>query len=186
MKRPRICGIWAGAALLAELWTFAIPASAFAQTNEYRVKAGYLPNFARFVEWPEDSFRSKADAVQVCLLGPNSFGTLLVESLRGQTIDNRRFEISFLTDAARVGRCHILYVTSGGTKKFQSVLQIASIAPVLTIGETEGFEGVVTLKVTEGRIRIEINTDAASRVGLKISSKLLNIAHLVTSSGDRR
>jgi hypothetical protein len=49
----------------------------------------------------------------------------------------------------------------------------------LTVGESEGF-AVRNLTVERGNVRFEINRLAADRAGLKISSKLLNLATIVT------
>jgi hypothetical protein len=160
----------------------AVAAQLEAQVQEYRAKAACLYNFAKFVEWPEQSFKNTETSVQICVMGPNPFGSFLTDALRGQMMDSRRFEVSQVTPAD-IGKCHILYVSPGGGKQFRSISHWASEAPMLTVGESDDFEGIITLRVVDERIQMEVNVGLASRARLRISSKLLKIATVVGAGG---
>jgi len=44
---------------------------------EYQVKAAFLFQFSRFVQWPPDSFSSADARLVICVLGVNPFGSAL-------------------------------------------------------------------------------------------------------------
>ncbi len=148
--------------------------------DEYRVKAAFLYNFAKFVEWPPDAFKSPADPITICVLG-NPFGDRLTATINGKQIDERRLVVRELPDAAKASGCQILFVA--GEKKRGDLLGQVKMSPVLTVGETGGFAaagGVVAFKLEDGRVRLQINVFAADRARLRISSKLLSLAEIIT------
>ena len=152
------------------------------QVDEYRVKAAFLYNFAKFVEWPAQSFNGAGDPLTICVLGENPFGRGLVEIVRGQVAGGRRLAVRQVADVRQAGGCHILFVSSSERSRSRSILETLNPAGVLTVGESEGFAaegGVMNLKLEGGRIRIEVNLEAANRGHLRISSKLLSLALIV-------
>src|SRR5580658_1449232 len=87
------------------------PAMAGGQaTDEYQVKAAFLFNFAKFVEWPPQTFKSPADSISICVLGPNPFGRSLDEAVDGKTIDGRKFLVRQVAEIEQAGGCHILFI----------------------------------------------------------------------------
>ncbi len=151
-------------------------------TEEYQVKAAFLFNFARFVEWPPQTFRTVVDPMSICVLGPNPFGRALDEAVSGKSIEGRKFIVRQVTDITQTGNCQILFI--GAREK--KVLQNAALVGVLTVGESEGFTaggGVIGFRLEGGKVRLEINVDAAEQRKLRISSKLLSLAQIVKSSG---
>ncbi len=164
-------------ALLAALCA---PALAIAQnvSLEYRVKAAYLLNFTKFVEWPEAALPEGAP-LTICVAGNNPFGAVLEETIRGETVNGR--PIAARTAGAVQG-CHVLFVPHAtGSAAY---LRASASLPVLTVGETDDFlgrGGVVKFILEEGRIRFEINQDAAARAQLRISSRLLRLARPMDS-----
>jgi hypothetical protein len=154
-----------------------------AQTaDEYQVKAACLYNLAKFVEWPATTFRNEKEPIHICLLGQNSFGSLLGETMGGKTVSGRAFAVRAIADPAGAGNCQILFVSSLEKNRLQSAVAETHAAGVLTVGESEGFAaqgGIVNLKIEDGRLRIEINPDAAREAKLRISSQLLSLAQIV-------
>ncbi len=158
------------------------PAALGQSVNEYQVKAAFLYNFAKFVEWPQGSFKGAADPITICVLGQDPFGPLLEDTVKGKTLDGRGFVVRHLSDVQQAGGCHILFVSSSERKHLQSIFEKITTAGVLTVGETAGFAtqgGVVNFKLDEGKVRFEVNVDAAARKGLHISSNLLSLAEIV-------
>jgi YfiR/HmsC-like len=150
--------------------------------DEYRVKAAFLYNFAKFVEWPPEAFKTPKDPIVVCVLGHNPFGGSLEDVIRGKSIDGRAFAYRQVSDAAEAGACQILFVSSSEGKRFRSLAGTLKAAGILTVGEAQGFAsdgGVINFKLDGGRVRFEINVDAAEHAQLHISSKLLNLAEIV-------
>src|SRR5579871_3652028 len=83
--------------------------------DEYQVKAAFLFNFAKFVDWPAHAFTSASDPIAICVLGANPFGRSLEEAVHGKTVDGRGFAVRQLARMSQSSGCHILYVS--GTRK---------------------------------------------------------------------
>jgi hypothetical protein len=160
--------------------------SASAQTiSEYQVKAAFLYKFAKFVEWPAQTFRNDQDPIHICVLGQDPFGGALAEAMEGKTVLGRPFLITGISDAGKASDCQILFVGSSERKHLSSIFADLRATGVLTVGETNGFAtqgGMVNFKLVEGRVRLEINAEAAGQAKLRISSKVLNLAQIVTAA----
>lgn len=156
--------------------------------DEYRVKAAFLYNFAKFVEWPAEEFKTPKDPIQVCVLGHNPFGTGLQDLIRGKTIEGRGFAFRQVVNAEQAGACQILFVSSEDGKRFHSLARSLKPAGILTVGEMQGFAadgGIINFKLDGDRVRFEINVDAAEHAQLHISSKLLGLAQIVKTEKPR-
>jgi len=150
--------------------------------NEYQVKAAFLYNFAKFVEWPAQSFKGPDDPLTICIVGQNPFGRMLEDTINGKTLERRSFVVRDVPDIQQVGGCHILFVSSSERKNLQSILESIKTPGLLTVGETEGFAangGVINFKLESGKVRFEINLEAAAKAGLQIRSNLLSLAQIV-------
>jgi hypothetical protein len=151
-------------------------------TEEYRVKAAFLYNFAKFVEWPSQAFKGPADPIAICIVGKDPFGAALTQAVNGKSIEGKPFCIRIVSDAQQVSGCHILFV-GGSEKKLQRpILEASHRISILTVGETEAFladGGIVSFKIEAGRVRLQVSIDAAEQAGLSISSKLLSLAEIV-------
>jgi hypothetical protein len=156
---------------------------AAAQTaEEYQVKAAFLFNFAKFVQWPATSFKSPSDPIHICVLGENPFGTTLAELLAGKKIDDRPLMSSHFFEVREINGCHILFVSKSERKNLRNILAAATAGGILTVGEWESFAadgGTIGFHLDQGKVRLEINLPAAERAQVKISSKLLSLAQIV-------
>lgn len=151
-------------------------------TEEYKVKAAFLYNFAKFVEWPVQSFKGSSDPFVIGVLGKNSFGDALTTAVSGKTLDGREFRVKEVADARQAAGCHILFISSSERKQLETDLREIGIPGVLTVGETDNFAvngGVVGFKIEGGNVRFQINVSAAKRQQLHISAKLLSLAEIV-------
>jgi len=162
-----------------------LPALAGGQaTGEYQVKAACLFNFAKFVEWPAQTFKSPADSMSICILGPNPFGRSLDDAVDGKTIDGRKFVVRQVAEIEQAGGCQILFIALRPKKRAPGAPP--AMAGVLTVGESDGFAaggGVIGFKLEGGRVRLEVNLEAAEQARLRISSKLLSLARIVKTQG---
>jgi hypothetical protein len=156
------------------------------QINEYQVKAFFLYNFARYVEWPSQSFKAVNDPIVICILGQNPFGSALDQAITGKVVEGRPFVVRRISDIQPGSNCHILFVNSSERKRFRSMAESLKGSGVLTVGETPGFTadgGVINFKLEDGKVRFEIDVDAAGRENLHISSKLLSLAQIAKKQG---
>jgi len=159
-----------------------LTASAQGQVEEFQAKSAYLFNFAKFVEWPQQAFKTTNSPIRICVLGRDLFVKALDETVSGKAVQGRPFVVHQLSNPPSVIACHILFVDASERKRFLTLVEELRVASVLTVGEAPGFisdGGVINLKTVNGRIAVEINVTAAERVNLRISSRLLSIARIV-------
>ena len=148
---------------------------------EYRVKAAFLYNFVRYVEWPAP----RSTPIKICVAGQNPFGTVLEDLIRNERI--RGAPLVAETIPEPLSGCNVVFAPK--TSNIPAYLRAAARMPVLTVGETPGFTdkgGIINFYLEGDKVRFEINRTAADRAGLRISSRLLQLARLVDSSGDER
>jgi hypothetical protein len=155
----------------------------WAQTaDEYRLKAAFLFNFAKFVDWPPGAFKTAGDPISICIVGKNPFGGALDQAVNGQAVQGKSFSIRQITDVHQMRGCHIIFVSSSERKRLPAIFSEIKTLGVLTVGECDNFAaegGVVNFRIEEGTVRIQINVDAAALQQLHISSKLLSLAEIV-------
>jgi hypothetical protein len=152
------------------------------QVDQYQVKAFFLYNFARYVQWPAQTFASATDSIAICILGRNPFGTGLEQAISGKIVEGRSLVVREISALPAQCSCNILFVAGPERKRFQSGAAALRESGVLTVGETPGFAkegGVINFKLEDGKVRFEINVDAAAQERLHISSKLLSLAQIV-------
>ena len=150
--------------------------------DEYKVKAAFLYNFPKFVEWPAQAFKSPADPIVIGVLGRNPFHEALSDALAGKNINGRRFEIREISEASQAAGCQMIFFAASERKRNAELLKEIGMMGILTIGETANFAedgGVVNFKIEGGNVRLQINLDAARRQQLHISAKLLSLAEIV-------
>jgi hypothetical protein len=165
------------AILLGAVFILGLPG----QIDEYQVKAFFLYNFARYVEWPTETFKAANDPIVICILGQNPFGGALEQAVAGKVVEGRAFAVRQLSDIQLGSNCHILFVNSSEKRRFRSMAGRLKGSAVLSVGETPGFTadgGVINFKLEDGKVRFEIDVEAAGREHLRISSKLLSLAQI--------
>jgi hypothetical protein len=151
-------------------------------SDEYRVKAAFVYNFTKFVEWPSESFKSPQDPFYICILGKSPFGDALADVIHGKPVNGRPILIRIIAGEEEACTCHILFVGLSERKHSRSILTATSARAVLTVGEMDSFlaEGeIINLKFDDEKIRIQINLQAAKRQNLRISSKLSSLAEII-------
>lgn len=116
--------------------------------------------------------------MNICVVGPNPFGSELESLVAGESVNARRLEVRQVQAADAVEECQLLFVPASARER-KRVLERASRLPILTIGESPDFldnDGIVNLHLVAGKIRFDINLIVAQRNGLQISSQLLRLA----------
>jgi hypothetical protein len=154
-----------------------------AQTvSEYEVKAAYIYNLAKFVEWPARSFRNASAPMRFCVLQDRFFEVELDGIVRGKSIAGRPIEVVLVRDADQSRNCQILFIHSAQNREIRYIAEVLREAGVLTIGESEGFleeGGMINFVLQDRRIQLEVNHRAANESGLYVSSRLLKVARRV-------
>jgi len=147
---------------------------------EYDVKAAFLLNFTKFVEWPAASFADADSAIAICILGRDPFGRNLDDIVQGETVNSRKLVVRRLTQLPAPQTCQVVYV--GSLEKDISKTLRSLGQGVLTVGEGDNFireGGMIAFVVENRRVRFDIRQSSADNASLKLSSKLLNVARSV-------
>jgi hypothetical protein len=172
----------AGALLLAAACALAAPSAARAQgLSEYEVKAAFLYNFTKFVEWPPSAFADGNAPLRICVLGEDPFGRSLNAVAAEGEVEGHRLMVVSQETLARAAGCQVLFVSRSERERLPQILAPLKSSPVLTVGDTKGFldqGGIVNFILEGSRVHFEINPVAAEQAGLKISSKLLRLARI--------
>jgi hypothetical protein len=148
--------------------------------GEYAVKAVFLYNISKFIEWPI----TLNDQMRLCILGADPFGNAL-SAVEGKPVGRRRFTSTRILSVHEVESfaCNILFIAQSELDHLQGVLEAVRGAPVLTVGDMEGLtrDGVmISFYMEQGKVRFEINQRAAEQAGLKPSAKLLQLGRIVS------
>jgi hypothetical protein len=170
--------------IVCSIYAFnAFSASDIATTaGEYEVKAAYIYNFAKFIEWPKEVFTDDTSPFVVGIVGEDPFNGTIDAAFADKSFNNRKFIIKRYKASDEIDFCHILFISSSEEKRMTDILLKANTAGTLTVGDGKSFfdaGGIINFVLVESKVRFEINLGAAGKAGLKISSKLLKLATLV-------
>ena len=150
-----------------------------ARELEYKVKAAFLLNFTKFVEWPPEAFAGADSPLIIGVFGENPFGNQLEQTIKDKTVDNRPLKARQIQSVDDCTNCNLLFLGVAENDRIKTVLEKVRGVSVLTVGESDGFTeagGMINF-VREGqRFRFQVNNKAAQRAKLKISSKMLGLA----------
>ena len=181
--RPLLIAVAAACASLA------IPAlhAQNPRPTDYDVKAAYLYNFGRFVEWPEKASANQGGPFTVCVLGQDPFGPSLDATLAGETIGGRTIVAKRISSAEESGNCQILFLSLADESRLNKIVEELDKKAVLTVSDMPQFvkRGGMIQFVLEGKkVRFEVNLSATQHAGLTVSSELLKVATAVRRDRD--
>lgn len=150
--------------------------------SDYQVKAAYLYNFAKFIQWPAEAFASDQSPLLLCIVGEDPFGPSLDGIAQGKTINGHAFVVRRTTNLDDIKVCQIIFTGSSDKRKISAVLQRLKGSSTLAVGESRDFAGMgggIQFYLENDRVRFSINVDALQRAHLTASSKLLALAKIV-------
>ncbi len=175
---------------VAAAWAFlAIPAlqAQNPRPTDYEVKAAYLYNFGRFVEWPAKVTTTRSDSFTICVLGEDPFGRALDVTLAGEMIGNQKVAARRISSPGDSVDCRILFISSSEANRLNKIIDALDNSAVLTVSDIPQFSrrrGMIQLVLQENRIRFEVNLTATQHAGLTLSSELLKLATAVRRDRD--
>jgi len=184
-RRGRTAAATRVAAALAILLHPTLVAAQDAAPGEYEVKAAFIYNFARFVEWPQPAIGSDRDPLTIAVLGEGPIGGILEKVLQGKTVGARSLTIRRFAALGDLRPTPILFIGRQEESDLTEILSKLGRAPVLTVCEAEGAARlgcVVNFIIVDNKVRFEIAPESAKAAGLKISSKLLSVAKIVSTA----
>jgi hypothetical protein len=168
----------------ALLWVFLASSSIQSQQkpSDYQVKAAYLYNFGRFVEWPVMVAATKGDSFTVCILGEDPFGSTLDATLAGEAIGGKHVVPKRISTPQESPGCQILFLSAAEAGRLNKVMEGLDKEAILTVSDIPQFlqrGGMIQFVMDGNRVRFEVNLAATQRVGLTLSSELLKVATAV-------
>ena len=180
MPRPRghifvNSTVWLKLVLL--LLVLGCPAAATAQSaSEYQVKAAFLYNAPKFIDWPPQT--AAAQVFTIGVLGDDPFGPVL-EQLANRTVKGKKIVVRRMTSLDRAAESDLLFIAASEQRRLTAVLGRLRELPVLTVSDIDGFAyagGMLELTMKRDRLSFTANNRQAKRQGFRISSQLLKLA----------
>jgi len=151
-----------------------------AKPSEYKVKAIYLYNFGKFVEWPEArETRDQSAPFLICVLGKDPFGSLLESTIKGEDVNGMNLSAKRVSNAADATGCRILFISSSEADRVVKILEELHSKPILTVSDIANFcdrGGMIQFELKEEKVRFAVNMTAAEKAGLTLSSQLVKVA----------
>ena len=167
--------------LLIALVFISLPATSDEVSRVYSIKAAFIYNFTKFVIWPQHDSNSDAESFNVCIIGDDRL-TAAANAIQGKSVQGKILQIKTITDVGRNGECEIIFLAISNTERLLQVLETIKGMHVLSVGDSNDFVdngGIIGLFVENNRVRFDINSLAANDSGLKINSRLLELANRV-------
>lgn len=152
--------------------------------GEYQVKAAFIYNFTRFINWPAETLPKQGGVIKICVVGENPFKGF-IRALEGKKTKGMGFKISEVekfTGGSELDACHIIFISKSNRAKLPAILGLLKGQSVLTISDITRFAkagGVIGFTTKNKKVRLEVNLKAAERAKLSISSKLLKLMDIV-------
>jgi hypothetical protein len=153
-------------------------------TADDRVKALFLYNLARFIEWPRSVL---GDTISIGIAGSDFLGKALDEAVSGKSINGHAIVVKRLRNAQSARDRQMVIIRAGDKHNLLGILDAVRGASVLTVSDFDSFSrlgGVIQFKAAGAKVHFVVNLDAAERAHLKISSKLLSLSEIVRSGGE--
>lgn len=151
------------------------------EVSEYALKAAFLYNFAKFVQWPSGAFSGPSAPLVLCTYESNKVGNALKNIVNNKKIRGRTLAVRKIQSISASKACQVLFVGRSASGDEQSILAAIGRQSILVVGETPKFAkdgGAISFLVQDNRLRFAVNLRATDTAGLKLSSKLLSLAIL--------
>ena len=180
-RRASFCAAPALQALLFVMLVFPVAIAEEPLASEYQVKAAFLINFPKYVDWPAETFAASNSPIIIAVFGESKVTDEIKKIIAGRTVNGREIILKRLASGAESGGCHILFISAAEQRNSPNLLA-APQGGVLTVGESDDFlerGGIINLTRRVQKIALEVNLTAADAARIKISSKLLGVASVV-------
>ena len=146
------------------------------------VKAVFLINFLSFAEWPPAKLGPPASRLTIAILGDPSFAAAVERAAAGRAVNGRTIAVHAVSTPEEAAAAHLVFIASSEAHRLPATLRALAGATVLTVGDTDGYaqDGVaINLYTFDNRVRIEVNSTAAARAGVRLSANLMRLARIV-------
>jgi len=155
-----------------------------APSPEHQIKAAFMYNFARFVQWPAGAFGQPQAPMILCVLGEDAFGTAF-DTIDRKAAQGHELQVRRHIRPEDVRSCHILFVAESERARLGSIFREVSGASILTVSDIDHFAevgGVIGFYDLDNKVQFSINPEQAHDAMLQINSQLLKLARIVGRS----
>ena len=149
------------------------------RATEYEVKAAYLYNFGKFVNWPSNAAAGGADDFVICVLGQDPFGASLQRTVAGERVGGKRVTAKHISTKEDGSHCQIIFISASEQARLKQILTDLVPSNALTVSDMADFTvrgGMIQFVMRDNKVRFEVNLAAAERAGINLSSELLKVA----------
>jgi hypothetical protein len=153
-----------------------------------KLKAAYLVNFAKYVEWPSNQPGGTQGVVRIAVVGDNAFADLIERTAAGRLTNTPPIVVSRVRDLEDIQSPHILYVPPSEGPRLKAILETVKGMPTLTVGEDEDFMkqgGMIYFVLVRDELRFSIDLELAESAELTVRSRMLEVAHQIKRRGNR-
>ncbi|HWF37743.1 MAG TPA: YfiR family protein [Candidatus Acidoferrales bacterium] len=158
------------------------------KATEYEVKAAYLYNFGKFVNWPSTGSAGGQDDFVICVLGQDPFGGGLQTSVVGERVGGKPVIAKHIANTEDGSHCRIIFISASEQSRVKQVLMDFAQSGALTVSDMPDFTargGMIQFVMRDNKVRFEVNLTAAERARLNLSSELLKVAVSVRRDQER-
>jgi YfiR/HmsC-like len=183
------CGLWWQGFVVCSLLTLiglpmriCVGAQLSPPPREYEIKAAFIYNFTKFIEWPARSFPDAATPIVIAVLGDSPCAEALEQLVKDRKVNGRAIVVRRVESARELETTHVLFVGSAQEGRFLPLMPAVAALPIVTVGESPAFAdmgGAIIFVRQDDKIRFEINIRSAARVDVKISAQLLKLASAI-------
>ena len=154
-------------------------------TNEYQLKAVFIYNFTRFINWPPDAFADDEDPFVIGVLGDERLSAYLNLLIKGEKLNNRTIIVRNYKNIKEMGACHILFISDEWVSKIKNRILTINRQNTLTVSDVPNFAkmgGIIGFYKEENKLRLEVNLNEAKSSDLVFSSKLLSVSNIYSTN----
>ncbi|GAC1456086.1 MAG: hypothetical protein PVSMB1_05690 [Gemmatimonadaceae bacterium] len=154
--------------------------------SEYALKAVFLVNFAKFIDWPDPAFSGSDAALAIGVVGNDPFGSDLDDAIKGKLVGTHSIVAKRIDWRDDMSHLSLIFIGASEKRRLPDILRRLDTSTAVTVSDIDRFcdaGGIIAFVVKNNQIRFEVNVEAAQKKNLKISSKLLSLA-LIHKSGD--
>jgi YfiR/HmsC-like len=155
---------------------------------EHQIKALYLYNLTKYMEWPADAFASTNAPFTIGLMAGTDLRGDLLEITKGKVIGGREILVRFIERTQDVKSCQLIFLESGDRRNLALALNAAKDLPVLPVGVSEDFinsGGIIIFSRKDNKLKLRIDLNAARRARLTVSAKLMAVAENASEQPER-
>lgn len=151
-------------------------------SKEYQLKAAFLYNFTKFIEWDAASFSGPGAPIVIGIFGADPFAGELENAVRDRKVNGREIVVRHVSSVAGARNVQLLFVAGDADARSGELKEALRGANVLTVGETDAFTkagGIITFVIEGDKVRFDINAAAAAQASIRISAQLQKLARSV-------